>query len=142
VAARVSSRRLQLAAQDLQFRYLRARGPGGQNVNKVASAVQLRFDLEANQTLSADVKERLRRIAGRKLTADGVIVIAADTQRSQLANREAALARLEDLIERASVAPTARIATKPSGASQRQRLERKRRQQRLKAQRRAPAPED
>jgi ribosome-associated protein len=133
---------LSLAPEDLQFRYLRARGPGGQNVNKVATAVQLRFDLEATRTLPDAVKARLRQLAGRRLTSQGEILIAVDTHRTQAANRAEAVARLCTLIERARVAPKTRIATRPSAGSAQRRLERKHHQQRTKRLRRAPSAEE
>jgi ribosome-associated protein len=128
--------------EELQFRYLRSRGPGGQNVNKVATAVQLRFDLAANRTLAADVKARLRRLAGRRLTAAGTIVIGADMHRTQAANRAEALARLTALIERAQIVPKVRIATRPGAGSIERRLEHKHHQQRIKRLRRTPAAEE
>lgn len=130
------------AAEDLEFRMLRARGPGGQNVNKVASAVQLRFNLESSRSLPPDTKQRLRLLAGRRLTLEGVIVITSDLHRTQAANRREALARLVALIERARIAPKSRIATAPSRASRERRLERKHRQQRSKSLRRTPYGED
>jgi ribosome-associated protein len=135
-------RGLQVAAEDLEFRTLRSRGPGGQNVNKVASAVQLRFDLESSRALTADIKVRLRRLAGHRLTAHGIIVITSDLHRTQAANRREVLERLEALIERARAVPKRRIATAPSAGSRERRLERKRHQQRTKSLRRAPPAED
>jgi ribosome-associated protein len=116
----------------ISFSYVRASGPGGQNVNKVSSAVQMRFDLAGTSVLDAASKQRLRVLAGRRVTADGAVLITARTQRSQEQNRREALARLADLIERASVAPKLRRATRPTRASQQRRLETKTRTQRTK----------
>jgi ribosome-associated protein len=121
-----------LGPQDLQFHYIRAAGPGGQNVNKVASAVQLRFDLSGTQALSEEIKMRLRALAGARLAADGSILIHARSQRSQVANRREALARLYALIERAATPPKRRVPTRPSAAARRSRLDDKRARQRTK----------
>ncbi|HMQ40928.1 MAG TPA: alternative ribosome rescue aminoacyl-tRNA hydrolase ArfB [Paracoccus sp. (in: a-proteobacteria)] len=102
--------------------FTRAQGPGGQHVNKVASAVELRFEAARSPNLPDPVKNRLRRLAGRRWTQDGAIVILAQETRSQLRNRELARERLADLIRRATVAPKRRIATKPTAGSQRRRL--------------------
>jgi ribosome-associated protein len=124
-----------LDPQDLQFRFMRATGPGGQNVNKVSSAVQLRFDLLNTRALSEAAKVRLRKLAGARLIADGSVLIAARNHRTQAANRREALARLYELIERAATPPTPRVATRPTRASLERRLEDKRRRQRIKRQR-------
>ncbi|MEZ5724009.1 MAG: alternative ribosome rescue aminoacyl-tRNA hydrolase ArfB [Paracoccaceae bacterium] len=102
--------------------FTRAQGPGGQHVNKVASAVELRFEAARSPNLPDPVKNRLRRLAGRRWTQDGAIIILAQETRSQLRNRELARERLADLIRRATVAPKRRIATKPTAGSQRRRL--------------------
>jgi ribosome-associated protein len=107
---------------ELSFVFMRASGPGGQNVNKVASAVQLRFDLAANRTLDEGVKQRLRSLAGRRVTAEGAILIAARTHRTQERNRADALERLRELIQRALVKPTVRRPTRPTRASKLERL--------------------
>lgn len=120
---------------DLSYSFVRASGPGGQNVNKVSSAVQLRFDMEGSTALSEPVKNRLRVLAGRRLTDDGAILIIARNQRSQDQNRREALERLADLVERALVVPKTRRATKPTRASKERRLEGKTRKQQTKRQR-------
>src|SRR5882757_10385175 len=94
--------------------FIRASGPGGQNVNKLASAVQLRFDVRHSPSLPDSVRARLERLAGRRLTRDGVLVITAQRHRTQGRNREDALARLIELIQRATVPPVPRRPTKPS----------------------------
>jgi ribosome-associated protein len=111
--------------RELEMSFVRASGPGGQNVNKVSSAVQLRFALAANASLSEPVKNRLRALAGRRLTEDGAILIIARNHRTQEANRREALERLADLIQRALVAPRVRKATKPTRAAKERRLEAK-----------------
>jgi ribosome-associated protein len=120
---------------DLSFAFVRASGPGGQNVNKVSSAVQLRFDMRGSTALSDAVKSRLRALAGRRVTDDGAILIIARNQRSQDQNRREALERLADLIERALVVPKTRRATKPTRASRERRLDTKSRQQQTKRRR-------
>jgi ribosome-associated protein len=120
---------------DLSYSFVRASGPGGQNVNKVSSAVQLRFDMEGSTALSEPVKNRLRVLAGRRLTDDGAILIIARNQRSQDHNRREALERLTDLVQRALVVPKTRKATRPTRASKERRLEGKTRKQQTKRQR-------
>ena len=122
----------ELDPQDLQVRFVRAAGPGGQNVNKLATAVQLRFDLAGTRSLSEPVKQRLRRLAGSRLTAEGALLIIARNHRTQAANRREAMMRLQELIERALVPPTPRVATRPTAGSRERRLESKRHRQRIK----------
>ena len=117
---------------DIDFSFVRSAGPGGQNVNKVASAAQLRFDLAATAALGERVKARLRALAGHRLTADGAILIIARNHRTQEGNRREALARLDELIGRALVEPKLRRATKPTRSSQQRRLEGKARSQKIK----------
>jgi ribosome-associated protein len=123
---------ISLPDQDLVWSFVRASGPGGQNVNKVATAAQLRFDLGGNESLQPAVKERLRSLAGRRVTENGSLLIVARNQRTQEGNRREALARLTDLIRRALVAPTARKATRPTRASRERRLEGKTQRRRTK----------
>jgi ribosome-associated protein len=117
---------------DLEVAFTRSAGPGGQNVNKVASAVQLRFALARNATLRPDVKARLRALAGSRVTDAGELLIVARTSRSQEQNRREAEDRLVELVRRALIPPKKRHATKPTRASKERRLEGKARSQRTK----------
>src|SRR5215831_14778932 len=107
---------------ELEEHFIRASGPGGQNVNKLASAVQLRFDVRRSPSLPNDVRARLEAMAGRRLTRDGVLVIIAQRHRTQERNRQDARDRLIELIARASIAPTPRRPTRPTAGSRERRL--------------------
>ncbi len=120
---------------ELLWKFIRSSGPGGQNVNKVASAVQLRFLLASNSSLPAAAKQRLRRLAGQRLLEDGSILLSARAERSQEQNRRDALARLAALIRAALVEPKIRRKTRPTRASQERRIEAKKRRGNTKRQR-------
>jgi ribosome-associated protein len=123
---------LEIPDKDLEVAFIRSSGPGGQNVNKVASAVQLRFALEQNVTLSTDVKSRLRILAGQRLNDAGEVLIVARESRSQEHNRRTAEQKLLDLVRRALIAPRKRHATRPTRASRERRLATKARAQKNK----------
>jgi ribosome-associated protein len=126
---------LSIPDEAIDERFVRASGPGGQNVNKVATAVQLRFD-PARVGLSEDVRDRLRAYAGSRMTDEGVLVIDARAHRTQSQNRDEARERLADLIRRALVRPKRRRKTKPSRAAQQRRVEVKKRRGEIKHARR------
>ncbi len=127
---------LSLDERELHFEYLRASGPGGQNVNKVATAVQLRFDVTHSPSLASDLKGRLIRLAGKRINAEGVLVIEARRFRSQEANRADALRRLVELLQKAAVPPKQRQKTKPTAASREKRLKEKKQRGEIKRSRR------
>ena len=126
---------------EIRLEFVRSSGPGGQNVNKVATAAQLRFDIPSSSSLPEDVKRRLVRLAGHRINTQGELVIDARRFRSQTRNRKDAEKRLAELIRRAAAGPKRRRKTKPTAASKRRRLEQKRRRSETKRLRRDVPPE-
>jgi ribosome-associated protein len=127
---------IKISENEIKFRFIRASGPGGQNVNKVSTAVQLRFDVKNSPSLFDQVRYRLTRLAGRRITEDGILVIEAKRFRKQERNRQDAVDRLIKLIQKASEKPKPRIKTKPSPASRERLLAAKKRRSRIKRMRR------
>ncbi len=133
---------LAIDERELDERFVRASGPGGQNVNKVATAVELRFDVRASPSLPDDVKERLLRLAGKRASADGVLLIDSREHRTQAQNREAARQRLVALIARSAHRPARRKPTRPGAAAREKRLDTKKRRGAVKRRRGAVGGEE
>ena len=134
--------RISIDEAELTESFIRASGPGGQNVNKLASAVQLRFDVRHSPSLPDSVRARLERLAGRRLTREGVLVITAQRHRTQERNRADARERLCDLIREAATPPVPRRPTRPTRASKERRIESKKRRATIKGLRRTRPPQD
>ena len=132
-------RAIDIDERELEFDFIRSSGPGGQNVNKVSTAVRLRFNVRGSSSLPEDVRARLIRLAGRRFGDDGFLTIHARTGRTQESNRRDAIERFVELLERAVVRPTPRRATKPTAGSRERRLESKRRRGDTKQARRSRA---
>ncbi len=127
--------KITIKSWELSEQFIRASGPGGQNVNKTSSAVELRFEAERSPSLSEPVKKRLKKIAGAKWTKEGAIVLKCDETRHQVRNREIVLKRLKEMIKKSLVTPKRRLATRPTLASNRRRLTAKKNRADLKSNR-------
>jgi ribosome-associated protein len=127
---------------ELEYSSTRASGPGGQHVNRAATAVQIRFDVEHSPSLPEDVRERLVRLAGSRMTQEGELIVESQRFRSQYRNRQDALQRLIELIRKAAKRPRRRRPTKPTRASKERRLRQKRHRSRIKKLRRPPTPQE
>lgn len=136
------SDKISIDESELRMDYVRSTGPGGQNVNKVATAVQLRFDVLNSKSLPEEVKARLIKLAGKRVTQESILVIEAKRFRTQEKNREDALARFYGLVQKAFEKPKARKRTKPSAASIEKRLERKKQRGEKKRSRQRNLPEE
>ncbi len=133
---------IQIPEDEMTFSFIRAAGPGGQNVNKVATAVQLRFDVQHSSVLTEDIRRRLTRLAGKRMTDDGILVIEARRYRKQERNRQDAIERLNHLVEKASTPPVKRLPTRPTAASLKTRLEDKKRRGEIKRSRKSNPGDD
>ena len=131
------TRNIRIDEGEIQHEFIRSSGPGGQNVNKVATAVQLRFDVANSPSLPDDVRIRLTRLAGRRISEDGILIINARRFRTQERNRKDAIGRLVGLIRKAAEKPKTRLKTRPTLTSKRRRLQAKRRHSEIKRMRRA-----
>ncbi|MCC6712748.1 MAG: aminoacyl-tRNA hydrolase [Candidatus Dadabacteria bacterium] len=137
------TRNIVIPDDEISLEFVRASGPGGQNVNKVSTAVQLRFDAAGSESLAPDVRERLLKIAGNRATDEGVVIIEAKRFRSQEKNRKDAVDRLAEMVRKAAVKPTPRRKTRPTVSSREKRLSQKKRRSEVKRLRRPgiPGPE-